>query len=234
MLPSAPTFWTTKVTNSLLSSRSLPMEEYLAFFSQPRLRPYLQLTCGDLEKCLRLYHWNLEVSSAFQIPLHYCEIAIRNAVSDTFCRCENIGEHWPWNDRFLKSLDGDSRNQLRESRDKRDDRNTGRVVADLRFVFWERMFAKRHSSFWLNRIHWAFPNYTDSNADRLRQTLQTNIRKVRLFRNRIAHHEPVYQRELSRDMDRILGIVGGRSAAAFELLKSIETVSFVIGSQPKI
>ena len=80
-----------------------------------------------------LYKWNLEVSSAFQIPLLFCEIAIRNAVADTFC--EVHGERWPWAESLHKSLDKDSKDTLIELGEKFNNQGTGKVVANLNFNF---------------------------------------------------------------------------------------------------
>lgn len=78
-------------------------EELEKFFSQPRLHTYRKAAHGDFCKSMQLYKWNLEISSAFQVPLHFCEIAIRNAVADTFCNA--YGEDWPWHEGLVRSLD---------------------------------------------------------------------------------------------------------------------------------
>ena len=48
--------------------------------SAPRFATYLQAKQGHVDQALELYAWNMEVSAAFMVPLHLCEVAIRNAI----------------------------------------------------------------------------------------------------------------------------------------------------------
>lgn len=53
-------------------------------------------------KALDLYSWNALVSGALLMPLHICEVVVRNAVSEAL---EAVyGARWPWNTRFELSL----------------------------------------------------------------------------------------------------------------------------------
>jgi hypothetical protein len=50
-----------------------------AALSTPRMSRYVA-TCGnDHARALDLYEWNAEVSAAFMVPMHICEIVLRNA-----------------------------------------------------------------------------------------------------------------------------------------------------------
>ena len=52
--------------------------------SSARISTYESATGGkkpDSLEALNLYAWNADVSGALLIPLHICEVAIRNAVS---------------------------------------------------------------------------------------------------------------------------------------------------------
>jgi hypothetical protein len=48
--------------------------------SRARFAPYLAAKGGDLTAAIRLYWWNVEISSAFYPSLHCLEVAIRNAM----------------------------------------------------------------------------------------------------------------------------------------------------------
>lgn len=206
------------------------IEELTTFFSTPRLLRYYQSSGDSPDEMWALYKWNLEVSSAFQIPLHFCEIAIRNAVADTFC--EVHGERWPWADSLLYSLDKNSKDKLIESRTKFNNQGTGKVVADLDFIFWEGVLSRRQRDFWAKRIRGAFPNLPEGNDDEFRRTIKDHVRHARQLRNRIAHHEPIFDRNLSQHLRRILTVVSWRSMAASELLRSMETVSELLSNRP--
>lgn len=215
-------------------------KELEKFFSQPRLRRYHQIADGDFRKSMQLYEWNLEISSAFQTPLHYCEIAVRNAVADTFCNA--YGEAWPSHPGLNRSLNSYSRNLLYDSRkkyDKRisekivmDSKITGKIVSELNFVFWEQAFARRWRNFWNDKILATFPNYPENDPDVLRTTLHRRIQNARELRNRIAHHEPIFERQLAQELSMIFDIVYWRSIAAAEWFLSVERVSLLLSQHP--
>ncbi len=48
--------------------------------SEARVSTYL--AAADLDRALELYIWNAEISAAFMVPLHICEVSIRNSISD--------------------------------------------------------------------------------------------------------------------------------------------------------
>lgn len=93
------------------------------------------------EEALALYAWNARVSGALLTPLHICEVVVRNAVADAL---ELIhGPSWPWSSGFERSLPrcaGPGYNPLTDLQRLKSKRSTaGRIVAELKFVFWEKM-----------------------------------------------------------------------------------------------
>ncbi|MDE1674714.1 hypothetical protein [Nocardia gipuzkoensis] len=56
--------------------------EVSRYLSTPRLTPYLNEANGDLEFALALYHWNMQLASAFQEVLGTVEIVVRNAIDE--------------------------------------------------------------------------------------------------------------------------------------------------------
>lgn len=80
----------------------------------------------------------------------------------------------------------------------------GHVVAELRFAFWVGLLANDyHKSLWQNRLERAFPDFSG-----LRTELHFNLDRLRKLRNRIAHHEPVHDRDLRSDSELIYFILG--------------------------
>ena len=209
--------------NTILTS--LGAEVFRKFLSSPRFDKYLEFADGDLDVALRLYKKNLDISFAFQIPLHFCEIAIRNAIAETLAK--EINDDWPWNDGFRASLKSDHRETLRRAAKNAKGKPTGKVVANMRFLFWEQMLAEKYSELWSREIHNAFPNLpTTKGSDELRRRLQSEIYKVRILRNKIAHHERIIEntREFNPTVDlyRIFRLVHWRSSAASEWLNLFE------------
>jgi hypothetical protein len=52
----------------------------VAHLSEPRLRPYLAATNGNVKEALRLYQWNIDLSGAVYETLHVFEVVLRNAM----------------------------------------------------------------------------------------------------------------------------------------------------------
>lgn len=48
--------------------------------SPPRLAPYLRASGGNLRAALKLYQWNVEMSSAVYMMLHLVEVFLRNSI----------------------------------------------------------------------------------------------------------------------------------------------------------
>ncbi|MFK4753761.1 hypothetical protein WG929_15200 [Oceanobacter sp. wDCs-4] len=203
--------------------------------SQPRFATYLQHCGNDKERALVLYKWNLEVSSAFLIPLHMLEVSTRNAVVEAIEAVHTA--NWPWNNGFIRSL---TNPQVGYS-PKRDlmavagrEPTMGKVVAELKFVFWERMFTSRHDNrLWNQHIKASFPFApTNDTAQQIRASLYNDIFTIRELRNRIAHHEPIFSRNLQADYDNILKIVGWRDDATAAWMDGFQTVTELIRTKP--
>jgi hypothetical protein len=84
----------------------------------------------------------------------------------------------------------------------------GRVVAELSFGFWWSLLADHYDHLlWAPCLRHAFINVR-------RRRLHAELDTVIKFRNRIAHHEPVYDRNLNDDWRRLLDI-GARLSPRF-------------------
>lgn len=203
--------------------------------SAPRFATYLLACLNDREKALALYRWNLEISAAFMGPLHLCEIAIRNGISEAL---EAIhGSAWPWTQGFVRSLPSPSRGYNATRNVKQCSQRyptTGKVVAELKFVFWEKMLTKRFdNNIWSQQFFTSFPGAPQQDGfETARDNCRSEIESLRLFRNRIAHHEPIFARTLHEDLDRIARLVKWRNPVAANWLANIEPVSVLISNRP--
>src|SRR5690606_29723556 len=93
---------------------------------------------------LALYAWNAQVSAAMMAPLHICEVVVRNAVADALTTV--YGPSWPWSSVFATSLPQpaqgySARGDLLKIRAIQP--TTGKVIPELKFVFWQTMFTSR-------------------------------------------------------------------------------------------
>lgn len=202
--------------------------------SQPRFQTYLNAANNDPERALDLYKWNSDVAAAFSFPLHLAEVAMRNGVAQSI---ENaFGQAWPTNGAFHISLGKRGAGYSPVSDLKRTTKNvgtTGIVIAELSFVFWQDMFTSRHdNAIWNKYLATNFPNCPHANVQQMRGHAYNEIEKVRSFRNRIAHHEPIFARNLNDDLDRVKEILKWRSQDALDWLDQHETVTALLGNRP--
>lgn len=172
-------------------------------------------TQGDEDpSALDLYLWNAQVSGAFLSPLHICEVVIRNAVADALE--PKYGARWPWAPGFEQSLPSPAagynpRQDLFNAR--RNAHTVGKVIPELKFVFWQRMFTSRHDTrLWNTYLLQVMPGLDASKPiGDLRKAIYDDLEEVRALRNRIAHHEPILARNLAEDFDRITRLIAYRS-----------------------
>jgi hypothetical protein len=192
-------------------------------------------TGNDDPAALELYSWNAQVSAALLAPLHIGEVVIRNAVSDAL---ESVyGPTWPWSVVFELSLPAPSigynpRRDLQNSR--KHQLTTGKVIPELKFVFWQQMFTSRHDlRVWNGQLVSVLPNMdATKSVPQLRQGIYNDLEELRKLRNRIAHHEPIFRRTLADDMQRIHDLVALRCHVTAAWMMNNQQASAFISRRP--
>jgi hypothetical protein len=184
---------------------------------------------------LRLYRWNTEISAAFMVPIHLCEVAIRNAAADALAAL--YGPRWPWSPGFAQALPNPSQSyspvrdlaQVAASQP-----TTGKVIPELKFVFWEKLFTNRHNQrLWTPHLHNTLPNIdTTKPINQATGDIRAKLGDVRLLRNRIAHHEPIFNRQHADELLTMRTLVGYRSSEMQLWLDAVETVTALIAVKP--
>lgn len=207
--------------------------------SRPRFQTYLHMAENDTVKGLKLYEWNLRLSSALMVPIAIAEVALRNAVDTALTSL--YGTDWPWDPGFIKELPNppgirfNPRRELigtatRHVASKR----SGKVVADLKFVWWEKILRARHEgTIWNHKFHEVFPNAPSGlPLSASREILRSSVEDVREVRNRIAHHEPIIMRNVTEDLKQLRRIAGFVSPDIEEWLCTIENVTELAAERP--
>lgn len=187
--------------------------------SAPRFATYLQAVENDLPRALALYQWNMEVSAALTMPLHICEVGTRNAVVEAI---EIVhGANWPWSKGFVASLPQPRRREHYNPQSNLKDvaqrePTAGKVVAQLNFAFWQQLFTKgQDERLWRRHLHLVLPGIPqETSVPIARAAAFEALQAIRRLRNRIAHHEPIFARDLLVDYQLILDVIGWRSPAA--------------------
>ena len=191
------------------------LDELEASLSAERLGTYLSATGGDRAAAVRLYTWNTAVSASFYGPLQALEVALRNAMNRELTAA--YGQAWYNNPRTgldsgcIARIEQTKRELLKENFPD----DPPHVVASLSFGFWvsllgpggfidwqTRTKANYEMTLWRPALRRAFPHAVKIS----RKGAHTPLNFLRTFRNRIAHHEPIFSRHLEKDYENILEI----------------------------
>lgn len=194
--------------------------------SHPRLATYEKYT-QNTEQALSLYQWNLQISSALFECLAVCEVVIRNAVANAI-QAEH-GADWAFNVRFVRSMQQNRRNELLNARQE----TTEQAICELPFVFWRGFFTVRFDDeIW--KKHWAvaLPNAKHADLQAMRTEVFENLEKIRKLRNRIAHHEPIFNRNPQGDYKRIIKIISYCSQDTADWVKSCQRIDELLKIKP--
>lgn len=220
--------------NNFTAQQILDLE---AVLSPPRFGTYLRETGGNRHQAMELYCWNTDVSAAFYVMLQFCELAIRNGAVEAVEKA--FGANWHLNQGFVYTLPVLSsgrgyqpRNDLQSCARRLP--TAGKVVAELKFAFWQHLFVRgQQARVWDPHFSTAFPGYDKSLtlAD-ARAKMFANIEKIRKLRNRIAHHEPIFTRNLAEDRDRIRQVIAWRRPGTAHWVDSIEGVTELLANHP--
>ena len=171
--------------------------------STERLSTYLKATNGDKKKAVELYLWNSKTSAAFYFPLQSLEITFRNALHtalSAYYRNASWYDFAPLDAGGLK-LVSKAKTEVQKMHGAV---NPPHVVAELSFGFWLSLLNKQyHQNLWIPVLGKSFPH-----AKRKRSEIHHELDHLRLFRNRIAHHESIFKRHLAKDYSKIIEIVG--------------------------
>lgn len=214
-----------------------------AVLSTPRFQTFLSARNNNPLKALQLYHWNAQVSAAFLYPLHVFEICLRNAVANAAESAYRTDE-WPWSRAFETSLPTthsvqrfSPRRELVNTRDwqPRPRQTTGKVIAELKFAFWVSMYTGRHDGrLWTQFLRREYPNIPQNvSVASAREKIHGTADKIRVLRNRIAHHEPIFSRDLESEYKEITEIVGYRCGHTATWMKRTQNVIWLLELQPQ-
>lgn len=175
-------------------------EALVKALSPERLTPYLAETSGNLVTAIDLYRRNIEISGAFYEILGIAEVSLRNTLNEQLTALD-AKQGGLWFENLGNILTEDARRditlaQKRASR-KSIQETPGAVVAELSFGFWRYLLAKRYeTSLWTPALRHGFPGL----VRRQRAAVYSAVSDLHILRNRIAHHEPILQRNLSQDL----------------------------------
>jgi hypothetical protein len=167
------------------------------FISKPRMDKFLSAVLNSEQKAKKLYHINLNVSRSFYPILHMFEIALRNSIYERLVIF--FSPHWILHEkeRFMSDpslavsgfhLKHSVNNAEQEVWNKYGLISSTRVMANQHFGFWTRLFDLAHYRLIGGSIIHCFPNRPSSIN---RREIASKLNRIRSFRNRIYHNEPI-------------------------------------------
>lgn len=206
--------------------------------SAARFENYLEECHGDAERALRLYLWNARLSKAFLFPLQICEVFTRNAIDTAFSA--RWGRDWVLAPPFALNAFSQDSHQRTLGRVQRNAKKNGLpppsaddVVAALTFDFWSNLFRQDYdAALWDDGalLPAVFPNLPAGSG---RRDVQLLMASVNSLRNRIAHHEPIHNRQNhGAKLSEILTLIGHISRVARDWARQHSTVTTVAKSPP--
>lgn len=188
---------------------------------------------GGVPQGLRLYRWNVQVSSAYWTPLHFLEVAVRNAVNDAMAETydsvfwfqddDRPGEGASWLYDFERDAVTKAFGKFGQ------DPTAGKIVAELHLGFWAGLLSGRYYDGGTDYHHvvWVRGGVSRKFGGAKRGVVHKRLDRLRRFRNRIAHHEHVLGANLdvlSTDIDAILRMVDPVTAGWVRAMSDVAEV----------
>lgn len=194
--------------------------------SRARMAPYLSTTGGDWDRAVALYDWNTTIAAAFFESIHYLEVGLRNAMDDAASTYLGVS----WLAASSSVLTSRSRKAVAIALDHAGGATAphGKLVAELPFGFWWSLLADEYNRrLWQPALQHAFDGPVR------RRTLHAGLDDLRRLRNRIAHHEPIHNRDLEADFARVLDISSRIGSALGGHVAATSRVPALLAASPK-
>lgn len=192
-LPARPVFeYTDRQLATLISA-----------LSSDRLQPYVVYARStDPWVVIRLYERNTKLSEALYGVVQALEVLLRNKIHSQMTK--DIGaDDWYEKVAFLESEQNEIADAKQAIADRPKPVTPGRVVAELNFGFWVRMFSGAYEKdFWVKHLHKLYA------LSKQRKAIHERLVQIKTLRNRIAHHETLVKRDLEKDYRETLDAIG--------------------------
>ena len=160
--------------------------------SHERLAAYRQRgTSNDDTELFAHYAWNMALSESLYTPLQCLEVSLRNGIHDAATAYFKTDT---WFD-LPSVLYPPEFNKVQEAKGTlfkcKKPLDAGRIIPELTFGFWTSLFDVRYEKIlWPWMLKPVVPNMP--RHIRIRKNLSKRLNQVRILRNRIFHHEPIW------------------------------------------
>lgn len=191
-------------------SQSFTYQQLEQAISAPRAHRYLSSAQGDLARAVLLYEHNTRLSASAWVTIADIEVVLRNTIADAISLHHSAQGRAPamrwydgpsWftgsNQWFNQTTLDHIAKAMRRVKDNGPTvaarPNEGRLVAELTFGFWRFLIISRYEhSLWNPAIRAQFPGLAHLAGTDSRKQVHQRMEDLNVLRNRIAHHEPVF------------------------------------------
>ena len=160
-------------------------------FSNERMEKYFARYPDDDAKAIKYYQDNILISEAFYPLLTVFEVALRNSLNRELTSFFGTEEWYKsiTSTPGLSDLNNTVTMAKRHISKRNEDITASKVVAELTLGFWVQLLNADYERILWKDLRRAFPFMPK--AERIRHNVSAPINRIRDFRNRIFHHEPV-------------------------------------------
>lgn len=200
---------------------------YDKIFSTERMRKYFEKYPNEESKAIEHYHLNIELSESFYPLLSIFEVALRNSLNRELIIFFGTSD---WYLKMvattgLKNLSGEIKKAQRHIANRKKMVTGSKIVAELTLGFWVQLLNAEYERILWKPIRRAFP-YMEKKI-RQRKHVSAPVNKIRNFRNRVFHHEPIaWNSEALKNIhEDILKVIGWISKDLPEISKRSDRAS---------
>ncbi len=207
----------------------------IKYISDKRMETYKKGTSDNsLTEALELYIWNAKLSENFYFLLQTLEVSFRNAIYASFCDKfpndnlffideTNPREHYRKNKEYHSVECWKMLCKVKYELSKGDMIvSDGKIIAELNFGFWTHLMSNHYEMrLWRPIIKSVVPNMPKSKS--MREALLCKLNRIRAFRNRVFHYEPIFNKNLAEPMHSdIMETLGWMSGELREFAESFD------------
>ncbi|WP_221305278.1 hypothetical protein [Longimicrobium terrae] len=201
------------------------------------------------------YIWNMALCGTLHSSLHVFEVTLRNAIFTTSVKLVDTSNlvmpDIPcWLDAANSTLlYDDEAAEVRRAKSylgtDRKQRTPGHLVAKLGFGFWVQLTARAYNELradgprlWPRGLSGVFPFKWPPGSKKIvadhgdREMVFARLHKIRTLRNRIAHHEAIWELDLEREYGGILEMLGWMSPRMHSAVSELDRFPVVLAAGP--
>ncbi|WP_188037100.1 Abi family protein [Actinotalea sp. JY-7885] len=212
-----------------------------------RFQKYRNAAGGDAALALALYEWNADLASAFLRDLGHLEIGLRNAYDRALAHHPGVAGDWLdngnlsvlfpvhfANDKHGNPQDKNAtpRGNIATARKHSGYDNgvvpRGKAVAELMFGFWSYLTDDLHEkTLWVKCLHTAYTPGAD------RAVIHGALSALRALRNRVAHHESIFDRSPESHRRHIIHVAKHLSPELHGHIAAASRLPDLIANRPR-